>query len=293
MLETGTPARIEITDINGFTWTVSGSGVGQEGVELAEDPQGLFDEAPVTGIWQQSAFQEGATYLGHTIEPLDVVLGFDIYGDDGDWEDVESRFYQGFAFDRPSLITVTTEMEQRTLEVVKLKGAQTESRKDARLLHHSKLILTLRAPWPFWKGDTHIAVFKATAATSSGTLTLHNPTDRPLWPQWVLSAPGKWTVADYNFDDPTGRDGRRLITTPELRRGENLTIDTYPRNERYVAENGANVAARFGGVDFMYPIPPHTLPTQVPIRLTGGSSGSAAQCRMVEYWSRPWGGRML
>ena len=56
MLDIGTPARIDITDIHGRTWTVSGAGVGAEGVELAEDPQGLFDEAPISGIWQQSAF---------------------------------------------------------------------------------------------------------------------------------------------------------------------------------------------------------------------------------------------
>ena len=79
MLDIGTPARIDITDIHGRTWTVSGAGVGAEGVELAEDPQGLFDEAPISGIWQQSAFQEGSTYLGHTIDPIDLVLGFDIY----------------------------------------------------------------------------------------------------------------------------------------------------------------------------------------------------------------------
>lgn len=290
MLDVGIPARIEITDINGFTWTVSGTGVGTEGVELAEDPQGIFDEAPINGIWQQSAFQEGATYLGHTIEPLDMVLGFDIYGDDGDWEDIESRFYAGFAPDKPATITVTTEMGQRSIKVVKFKSAQSKSKKDPRLLHHSKLTLTLRAPWPFWEGDTHISVFQPTTADASGTLTIYNPTDRPLWPQWTVTAPGKWAIPDHDLANPTSQDHTRTITTPQLRQGEDLTIDTYPRNERYVAANGANIAARFGGVDFLYPIPPHTRPIQVPVRAQG-AAGGAIQCRMVEYWTRPWGGR--
>lgn len=294
MLDIGTPARIDITDVHGRTWTVSGAGVGAEGVELAEDPQGLFDEAPISGIWQQSAFQEGSTYLGHTIEPIDLVLGFDIYGDTGDWETIESRFYSGFAPDTPATIMVTTNSECRTLDVVKLKESKTQSKKDPRLLHHSKLILNLRAPFPFWKGDTHVAAFKATPGSTSGTLTVHNPTDRPLWLQWAMTAPGQWTIPDYDFADPTGRDGRRTITTPQLRPGEDLTIDTYPRHERYVAANGSNIAGRFAGVDFLYPLPPHTPPTVVPVSaaLTGGTE-SSIQCRMVEYWTRPWGGRRL
>ena len=292
MLEVGTPARIEITDIFGFTWTVSGAGAGNEGVELVEDPDGLFDEAPFKSIWQQTAFQEGATYLGHTIEPLDLVLGFDIYGDDGDWEDIESRFYAGFAPDRVATITVTTEMEQRTLQVVKMEGTKTTSKKDPRLLHYSRITLTLRAPFPFWKGDTHLAVFKATPGIIAGQLTIFNPTDRPMWPQWSMTAPGRWKIPDFDFDNPTGQDGRRVITTPELRAGEDLTIDTYPRSERYVAANGSNIAGRFGGIDFLHPIPPHTRETKVPVEVRGGNNDSSIQCRMVEYWSRPWGGRV-
>lgn len=285
-----TPALIEIVGVNGEHWTVSGEGEGDQGVILERDPEGLFDEAPFKTIWQQGATQEGATFLGSVADPIDLVLGFAIFGDEHgtlEWSDVEARFFASFSPSKPARIEVTTEVGKRTLQVVKLEKSKQVSAFDPRIAGYSRLQMTLRAPWPFWEGDTYTSTFVATAANSSGHVTVFNPTDRPLWLQWAATAPGKWTIPDYNFEG--GAHAARKITTPTLSVGQDLTIDTYPRTETYTAADGSNMAGRFGGVDFLYPVPPGTPETQLPVSVTGGTVGGMIQCRMVHHWQRAQG----
>lgn len=284
-------ALIEIVGVNGQRWTVSGAGSGDQGVILSDDPEGLFDEAPFTSIWQQGSTQEGATFLGSSTDPIDLVLGFEIYGDEQgtlEWSDVEARFFASFSSTEPARIEVTTEVGKRVLYVLKLEKSKQLNKKDPRILGWSRLQMTLRAPWPFWEGDTYTSTFVAPSSSASGHVTVFNPTDRPVWMQWVVTAPGKWTLPDYNFEG--GPWSARTITTPTLATGQDLTIDSYPRTETYTAADGSNIAGRFGGVEFLHPIPPGTPETELPVILSGGVGGSSmAQCRMVHYWQRPAG----
>ena len=290
-MPTNTTALIEIIGVNGEHWTVSGDGMGEQGVELADDPEGLFDEAPFTSIWQQGADQEGATYLATRVEPMDLTLVFDIFGDlatGQSWEDVEGRFFASFAADRPATIQITTEEGRRSLRVVKLEKSKQLSVKDPRITGYSQMMLVLRAPWPFWEGETFYSTWTAPTASASGSITVFNPTDRPLWLHWAATARGRWTIPDYNFNG--GEWATRKVTTPLLTTGQDLTIDTYPRNERYVAADGHNIAGRFAGVDFLHPIPPGTPRTTLPVSVASGVAGvSTIACRMVQQWQRAAG----
>ncbi|MEY8577207.1 phage tail protein [Corynebacteriaceae bacterium 6-324] len=287
--EIGKPVDIDIYGADGSRWRVSGAGSGREGVELSLSPQGLFDEAPISGIWQSSAFQEGATYLGHAIEPLDAVLAFDVVGDAEDWEYIESRFHAAWDEEKTTKIVVTSDGKRRFLEVQKLENIRTEHTRDPRLLQWSTMTVTLRAAWPFWEGDTVISAASTSNSSADLTVTIENPTDRPMWLQWVVTAPGRWTLPDFDWglgDHPT-----RVITTPTLSPGQTLTIDTHPLSEPYVAADGSNIAGRFGGVLFQHSVPPHTPPTEVPVKLAGAfGGGGAVQCRMVHNWKRAWRG---
>lgn len=289
-MEVGAPALIEIIGVDGSEWTVSGPGAGQEGVELDLEPQGLIDEAPIKGIWQQSAFQHGATYLGHSIEPIDMVLPFSIVGDGDDWEYIESRFHAAWSEDKLTLIRVTTGDRRRTLSVVKFEHIKTttESGRDPHLLQWSDITITARAGWPFWEGDTIVSEATTTASSTDLTLTIANPTDTWMWPKWAMTAPGKWRIPDGDWGE--GDMPNRAVWTPTLRSGQELTIDTNPLNEPYVAADGSNIAGRFNGVLFLHPIPPRTPPTDLTVRVEGASGTSAVQCRQVHYWKRPWGG---
>lgn len=315
-VERGTPATIEIIGCDGSLWTVAGDDGGHEGVELNTGPQGL-QEAPRSGIWQQSAWQEGATFLGATVEPLDLVLSFQIWGDEENWQDVASRFRAAWDYEKQTTIRVTTESGTRELDVQLFEAPQRDSEKDPRFIQYSLDMFTVRAAWPFWRGEDYSDSFtvelherpveddsawgKLSAALrtllklepevenySEGYVTIANPTDVPMWPQWACTAPGRWGIPDFSFEGDTVT--KRSITTPTLAAGEDLSIDTYPRNEPYVAANGSNVAGRFGGVLFLNPIPPKTPPTKVPVVYVGDDAEAAATVRLREYWNGPWGG---
>lgn len=284
-----TPALIEIIGVNGERFCVSGPGMGAEGVELATTPEGLHDEAPFKSIWQQSAFQEGATFLGVATEPLDLVLGFNVMPNVDRWEDVESRFHACFDVETPATIRFTPPGEEtRTLKVVKLERIKTTSKIDPRIFNYSNMVVTLRAPWPFWEGET---ITRELVFNSSGSqeFTLENKTDRPAWLQWAATAPGQWTIPDYDLSSDSSGDRYRRIVTPNLGPGQALTIDTNPLNESYVAADGSNVSGLFNGVQFLYPVPPHTPPTKFQVTFKGASG--AIQARLVENWKRGWGGR--
>lgn len=289
-------AIIEIEGVHGERWRVSGPGDGAEGVILAESPDELHSEAPIKPIYQQSAFQEGATYVGHTIEPVDLVLGFRIIppGNSDTWEQIEGRFFASFDPVKPARIIYTTpDGESRYLEVLKFAASKTASAKDPRLFNTSHIVMTLRAPWPYWRGEDR-TVEGEVSAGESHTFKVANPTDRDIWLRWVLTAPGRWRVPDYSLDSDDGSDRNRRVITPNLTTGQDLTIDTYPLRVSYLAADGTNVAGQFGGVDFLYPVPPHTPPTDYTITYEGteGSVGQF-QCRMSENWLRPWGGRYV
>lgn len=285
------PLLIEIIGTHGEIWTVSGNGMGAEGVELDISPDDLHSEAPFKGIWSSSAFEEGATLTGVTWEPLDLALTFNIFAseDGANWEDVEGRFYGSFDPVDTSKIRVTSPETgtSRSLDVVKLSRTITKSKHDPRIGQYSKMQVMLRAPHPFWEGDTWASSFKASSGTGSGSVTISNPTDLPMWLQWAVTAPGTWTLPDYSFKNDS--KAHRTITTPRLSSGQHLTIDTYPRTERYVADDGSNIAGLFGGVDFLHPVPPHTPETELPVSVSGGSRNAECMVRMVQYWQRPYG----
>ena len=311
----GAPMTIEVIGVDGSSWTVSGSAQGHEGVVLDAGPQGL-QEAPRSGVWQQSAFQEGATFMGVSVEPIDLVLAFQIWGDEENWQDVSSRFRRAFDYERPATIRVDTESGTRELDVVLFEAPDRNTDVDGRILQYSVETYTLRAAWPFWADRVEVSTVEGGLVPRpeegtpewdalpdvvrrlfemeggfdsflSGSVTVSNPTDVPLWPQWALTAPGRWAVPDHSFKDDD--QANRFIMTPTLYPGEGLTIDTYPRNEPYVAENGSNMAGRFGGVLFLNPIPPFTQPTEIPVSYIGDDTDAAGTVRMRRYYNGPWG----
>lgn len=285
-------ATIEVHGVNGRRYTVSGPGAGDDGVILGNSPDDLHVEAPITPIYTQGTFQEGATYLGHTVEAKDLVLSFiiDPPGNEDRWEEIESDFFACFAPDRyAKLVYITPDGESRYLEVRKYAAMKVASEKDPRIANTSTMVVTLRADWPYWQGSVNVINGQVDSGDSL-TFKIENRTDRDIWLQWTLTAPGKWRVPDYLFNSPDPALASRRIICPELYTGETLTVDTYPTHERYVSANGSNIAGRFRGVDFLYPVPPHTPPTDMTVSYTGTGPGTF-QCRAPENWLRPWGGR--
>lgn len=324
-------AKIEIIGADGNRWVVSGPGMGEQGVELDVKPEGLINEAPIKQIWQQSAFQEGATYMGTSIEPIDLVLGFHVWDytdSDGKyhtWEEVERKFFRAFHERKKTQITYTPDNgKTRMLDVIKLESITTESNRDPRLNEYSKVVVSLRSPFPYWRGDTQRQDVKiAPGEEAVARFTLNNPTDTYMWSKWTMTAPGMWLIPDYDLDEITNvkaanqsiidlvaelrklnddnlinsikvlallnKKHERAVRTPILSAGQDLTIDTYPRNETYVAADGSNIAGRMQGVDFLHPIPPGVGPVEIVAGLLrGADKGGLIRHEATEYWKRPY-----
>ena len=303
------PAKIAIIGADGSEWVVSGPGMGKQGVELDVAPEGLTDEAPIKQIWQQSAYQEGATLLGTSVEPIDMVLGFHIFGYTDDngryhpWQEVETRFQRALHHAKPTQIAYDDDGTTRTIDVVKLESNVSKNTRDPRLNQYSLITTTLRAPFPYWKGRTYLQE-QVVEPNTTAYFNIENNTDTYMWPKWTLSAPGVWLVSDYDYEttpkstdtvlskiakkiaelggaDPSTiesdpvilalmeRQPRRTVRTPYLEKGQGLVIDTYPRHETYVAADGSNIAGRMQGVDFLHGIPPYLTNEQVRVSLIG------------------------
>lgn len=277
---------------DGIRWTIHGRHAAAQGVALLQGTKPLW-EAPIKSVWMQGAFQEGATYLGYRTEPLDPVLVFGIRGRSTiDWQRTEAQFLASLGNPDDTLVLeARSPSGVRTLGLRLTDTPEQVGEHDEEKNAFSKYIVQFRAGWPRWVGETEVSSWSSPSSSGSGFVTVSNPTDTWMYPQWVCTAPGRWVVPDYSWTD----DGQasRLITTPTLAVGQDLTIDTYPAHEPYVAADGSNIAGRFGGVMFLHPVPPHTPPTQLPVSLEAGEAGAAIMLRMPRNYRRPKGGDLL
>lgn len=286
-------ALIEVEGVDGSLWTLAGPGQGVEGVELGTAPTGLYD-APVTTIWNSTAFQIGATYGGANWQKRDVVFGVNVSETgSASWELVDSAWRKAWAYDRDSKLTVTTEYGARTLHLRMAQQPEFKPMRDPHLKQYAQVTMTCTAGVPWWVEDD----VTATAVTNTDTrsegksetlwLPVANPTDQPLWLRWVATAPGTWTLPDFSWADDEHK--ARVITLPSLTAGQHITVDTDPMEEMIVAADHTSVWARMNGKMFTHSVPPWTPETKVPVTVKGAPAGAAVQVRCPRNWSRPWG----
>ncbi|MEC3955805.1 phage tail protein [Nocardia sp. CDC153] len=292
------PALITISGVDGSTWTISGQGRGREGVELGTAPSGLYD-APVTTIWNATAFQNGSTYGGYSTNKRDVVFGVNIFQVPGrSWEQVDSAWRKAWAYDTDSVMTVTTDYGSRSLALRLTEQPDFKPVKDPHLNALGQVTMTCSAGVPWWVENNVTSTWTSPTDTTngssqSGTVTISNPTDQPMYLQWVCSAPGQWTLPDFSWgNNYYGRavaDANRKITMPVTRAGQDLVVDTDPSQEMVVAADGSQIWALMGGVSFEYVVPPYTPSTVLPVKVTGAPTGASVMVVQPRNWSRPWG----
>lgn len=284
--------NIELHGQDGSVWYIHGDRAGAQGVALLEGASGFW-EAPVTSVWMQGAFQEGATYVGYRTEPLDVVLPIAVRGDSAtEWHINDSKFRNALGSPDEEFVLVARSVSgTRRLTLRLTEAPEIVGDYDPAVSRVSRYVVQARAGWPRWVGGTATSTWSTSSASGSGTVTIQNPTDTWVYVQWVCSAPGKWVLPDYSWPDPL--ISGRLITTPTLGVGQDLSIDTYPFHEHYVAADGHNIAGRFGGVLFLHPVPPHTPPTEVPVSVTGATGGGSVQVRIPMNFRKPRGGDVI
>ncbi len=287
-------AMITVTGVDGSVWTIAGQGSGREGVDLATSPSGLYD-APVTTIWNQSAFQIGSSFGGYRTNKRDVVFAVNVFEAAGrTWEGVDSAWRKAWAYDRDSTLTITTDFGTRSLKLRMSEQPDFKPDKDPHLRRQGKVVMTCVAGNPWWVESDVTSAWTSTMNTTGanvsqqGTVSIANPTDQPMWLKWVCSAPGKWTLPDFSWG-AVDRDEARVITLPMTSAGQDLTVDTDPMEEMIVAANSSQIWALMNGVSFLYPVPAYTPATDVPVKVSGAPTGASVMVVQPRNWSRPWG----
>ncbi|MCP2276446.1 hypothetical protein APR11_001580 [Nocardia amikacinitolerans] len=287
-------AMITLTGVDGSVWTIAGHGRGREGVDLATSPSGLYD-APVTTIWNQSAFQVGSSFGGYRTNKRDIVFAVNVFEAGGrSWEAVDSAWRKAWAYDRDATLTITTDYGTRSLKLRMSEQPDFKPDKDPHLKRQGKVVMTCIAGNPWWVESDVTSTWTSTIDTTGanmsqqGTVSIANPTDQPMWLKWVCSAPGKWTLPDFSWG-AVDRDEARTITLPMTAAGQALTVDTDPMEEMIVAADRSQIWALMNGVSFLYPVPAYTPATDVPVKVAGAPTGASVMVVQPRNWSRPWG----
>lgn len=136
-----------------------------------------------------------------------------------------------------------------------------------------------------------------------GSLIVSNPTNCEQWLKFVAQAGNAgivWTLPDYSWGDTrfdtvatkhSVLDATRMIIMPPLILSEHIVVDTDEMTiaGQVVSDLDTEVYLRMNGVEFLYPIPPYTQPTTMPISVTGAQAGNLVEVRCPLSWSRPWG----
>jgi hypothetical protein len=125
-----------------------------------------------------------------------------------------------------------------------------------------------------------------------GWFEVWNPTDQPLWLEWIFDPAKSWQFPDFGFGQErkwgraTGADDDRMIVTPELT--QMLSVMADPFMDTYVNADLSNAAGLFNGVEPLYMVPPYTGTEDDPVLMPvvcNGPVGAKATLRQRRFWS--------
>lgn len=301
---------VELEGVNGERFTLAGPKAGDRGIHLGTGTQGLYDP-PVKTVWEEPANFPGARFLDHRILRRDIVFGVEILNDEylgksKSWMSRDSEWRKAWSYTEDCKLYVTTEDGTRWLNLRLGEQPEVDLTIDPKRKTMHRAVMTCVAGDPFWYSEDETFTYEtktdttgiASPVDANGNIvpgaeqfTLHvpeaNPTDWIVWPMWELSAPGRWLVPDYSFQDD--ELANRRILMPSLIAGENVEIEVNPMEPQVVAENGAPVWARMNGVRFRHWIPEYTYEVDFNLAVAGAPKGAVCQLRLARPWSRPWG----
>ncbi|WP_232839535.1 MULTISPECIES: phage tail protein [Nocardia] len=293
-MENRTLVQLESPD--GDLITLSGRGMGAEGVLLGTDVEGIYD-APVRTIYTSHAHQIGSTYRGKRNLQRDITFGVWVGRESGEtWLFNDSRWRKAWSYERDSKLWIETEESGRRYLKVRL-GEQPmfKPERDPQITQSARVVMTVIASDPWWyeaEDQTDSWVLESGTA-GTGSVTVSNPTDNELWMRWVLQGGARWTVPDLSLGSNVFKravaDANRQIVMPLQAAGQTFLINTDPFEEMLRDPAGTQVWSLMNGVTFNYPLPPYLPPTVLPVAVSNATVGVGIQVRCTRGWSRPWG----
>lgn len=283
---------------------ILGPNMKNQGVCLLSQFSGLH-HAPRTPVRESWAYQEGSTpgdFPRIDERMIDIRLG--TQGNTTlDWERIDSQLWEVLKFDQDCILRIESMIsEPREIKVRMDRKPKDNMTFDTASQNLMIWEITLVASDPWWYSTTLTSSWTNTGGTGSGFITLQNPGDVQCWVQYAsnqFTTTQTWTLPDgvaiwpAGSTDSLGHDisGQNVThTLPSLAPGQEFLVDTYPLNETLSVRDGSQAWARMNSEAFLYSLPPRTLPTQVPVKVSGGTTASEVTAYMVLRWDRPFGG---
>lgn len=264
------PISILVRGVDGSEWILSGPGRGNRGVVLAPEADGLIDP-PVSTIWKSSATQIGSTYQAARYAARDLQLKLWIWDDDRwDWQVTDSLWRRAWSYERDSELIVRSDSGERRLRCRLSQTPEVKlGQEGGHAGGHTEMALSLRAGNPMWTQEDTTDVWRFDGIHYTGFVTVTNPTDTQAWVKYVSVGPASLILPDHSFEDREGWPGYehrdRRVVLPFQNHRQNLLIDTDPMTEQVVSSDGSQFWARMNGQAFVYPVPPWTPPTRIPV----------------------------
>lgn len=277
--------KIEVTGWDGSNWTIAGPGAGVEGVVLKPRVSQFFD-TPVKTLYVPGPF--GEEYAGKRVQRREMVFTVQIGGEEmspDEWSDVDAAWRWAWDYDKESTITVTTyslnadgktytENPYRYLKSRLMEEPKSYGDRDPYLTGDNEVVMTVTSTFPYWRGADRIY--------TGSTFAISNDGDVPVWPRWTVN-PGSYVLPDHSWgNDMYSRavaDANRTVPLPALPAG--ASIDSDPRVQTIICENGFPAQHLWDGNDLLYPVMPGASGS---ISVQGGS----VQLTLPAWYTRPW-----
>lgn len=276
---------VEIIGVNGDSVVIAGEDTGEEGIWLRTDISGLYDPE-IQSVTKPLANRSGTRFLSHRILERTLIFSVDIAHDEGagnSWRERDSRWRRLWSYNEYTRIRVTTDEGARTLRA-RLEEIEVDTRFDPHVNKVNSVLMTVKADDPFWYAPE--AVYNVTVnGSASIRVPYANPTSNPVFPVWVLEAPGDWTIPDYDTSGPS--IDTKAVPLPRL--FSHTVVDTDSAARQLADTDNTPVWARMNGVRFRNFLAPWTGEVVFQISLANSSGPKDAQLRLKRPFNRPWG----
>ncbi len=277
--------------VDGSIWPVSG-GVApmpgaQEGVALA-DIKGLM--APFKMIDQQSARQDGATWLDTVWEPLELDFSIHVFGLTPSGYRAQQAGWMG-SWDPKltgKLVWFTKSSGERWLRLRLLKEPSDQIKLTPAMQGVQTFTWAARADIPFWQSFDSVSSLVASNSTTlanpaggpSNFLPLWNRGDQGAWPRYIIQGP----LTTITIGD--GLTSGQVVFGP-LTAGQTALITTMPSVRTVSDLNGNNLYPLMQG-RFDNSIPASDTGIHIPCTVTGATANvTQINAALTPLWKWP------
>lgn len=279
--------KLEIVGRDGSNWVISGPGFGQQGVVLKPKVSQLID-TPVKTLFVPGPF--GEEFAGKRVQRREIVFTVQIGSEEmtpEEWADTDARWRWAWDYEQESTMIATVYNDDGTLESSRyiklrlLEEPKSYGDRDPFIYGDDEVVMTVTATFPYWRAEDRVY-----ERTNSGSLTIENDGDVPVWPRWSLTGGTTWTLPDYSWgNDMYSRgvaDAARTVQLPPLPAGVWASVDSDPRVQTLICKDEYPAQQQWRGKDLLYPVMPGASGS-----VTVSGTGSVV-LYLPSWYSRPW-----